>query len=341
MTIVYATHPRFTEHDLAGHPEHAGRIRAVWQRLEEGGLISRMRSIELPLAAPEQIRAVHHESYLAILERTATFDRTVRLDADTYVCPTSYEIARLAAGGGAAAAQAVASGQARAGLAVLRPPGHHAEPDRGMGFCLLNNIAIAARAAQAAGAVRIFIVDIDVHHGNGTEAAFYDDETVLFLSLHQYPLYPGTGHVDEIGRGAGVGYTINIPIPPGEGDPAYATLFDQIVWPAAARFRPDLMLVSAGFDAHWADPLAGMRLSLSGYGHLCAELIKMANDLCAGRIIFFMEGGYNLDALSHGVCNIARLLLGEPIVDPLGPASTQGSGRIADLVERLKGVHQL
>ncbi|MFQ3565594.1 MAG: histone deacetylase [Aggregatilineales bacterium] len=341
MTIVYVTHPRFVEHDLAGHPEHAGRIRAVWQRLEEGGLTARMQKIELPLATSEQMRAVHHESYLAVLERTAGFDRTVRLDADTYVCPTSYEVARLAAGGGAAAAQAVALGHARAGLAVLRPPGHHAEPERGMGFCLLNNIAIAARAAQAAGAARVFIVDIDVHHGNGTEAAFYEDDTVLFLSLHQYPLYPGTGHVDEIGRSAGTGYTINIPIPPGEGDPAYAALFEQIVWPAAVRFRPDLLLVSAGFDAHWADPLAGMRLSLSGYGHLCAELIKMANDLCAGRIVFFMEGGYNLDALSHGVCNIARLLLGEPIVDPLGPADVQADGHIAALIERLKGVHQL
>lgn len=341
MTIVYVTHPRFVEHDLAGHPEHAGRIRAVWQRLEEGGLTARMRSIELPLAALELVRAVHHESYLAVLERTAGLDRTVRLDADTYVCPTSYEIARLAAGGGAAAAQAVISGQARAGLAVLRPPGHHAEPERGMGFCLLNNIAIAARAAQAAGAARVFIVDIDVHHGNGTQAAFYDDDTVLFLSLHQYPLYPGTGHVDEIGRGAGAGYTINIPIPPGEGDPAYEALFEQIVWPAAARFRPDLILVSAGFDAHWADPLANMRLSLSGYGHLCAELIRMAGDLCAGRIIFFMEGGYNLDALSYGIGNIARLLLGERPIDPLGPASAQADGHIAALIERLRGVHQL
>lgn len=263
MTTVYTTHPRYVDHDLPGHSEHAGRIRAVWQRLDDSGLSARMQAQEAQEVSSDLILAVHAPEYLDLLQRVSVMGRTMLLDADTYAGPDSLEIARLAAGGVVGAVDAVLAGRADNGLAAVRPPGHHAMPDHGMGFCLLGNIAIAARFAQQQyGIERVLIVDYDVHHGNGTEAMFYDDPSVLFISTHQYPLYPGTGAVTDIGAGDGAGYTINIPLPGGCGDGNYAAVFEQIVWQAAERFAPELILVSAGFDAHWSDPLAGMSLTL-------------------------------------------------------------------------------
>jgi acetoin utilization deacetylase AcuC-like enzyme len=206
----------------------------------------------------------------------------------------------------------------------------------------LGNIAIAARHAQQHGIKRIMIVDYDVHHGNGTEAAFYNDPSVLFISTHQYPLYPGTGAAEDIGTGEGEGYTINIPLPAGTGDAGYAAVFERIIAPAAQRFKPELILVSAGYDAHWLDPLAMMRLSLEGYAHLGRELIHMADKYCDGKIVFVMEGGYNLDALSYGFCNIARLLLGEEAEDLLGlPENKRDEPDIAPLIDQLTLLHEL
>src|SRR5664279_4390680 len=245
MTTVYVTHPRYTEHDFPGHPEHAGRIRAVWQHLDESGLAARMHSVQAQPASDDLILAVHTPEYLDLLRRVSIMGRTVHLDADTYAGPDALEIARLSAGGAVGAVNAVLSGTADNGLAAIRPPGHHAMPDHGMGFCLLGNIAIAARFAQRQhGIERVLIVDYDVHHGNGTEAMFYDDPSVLFISTHQYPLYPGTGAVTDIGAGRGEGFTVNIPLPSDCGDNSYATVFEQIVWHAAERFQPQLILVS-------------------------------------------------------------------------------------------------
>jgi acetoin utilization deacetylase AcuC-like enzyme len=269
-------------------------------------------------------------------------DGAVLLDPDTYVCPGSYEIARRSAGGVIAAVDAVLSGSAANALAAVRPPGHHATPVRGMGFCLFSNIAIGARHAQTYdGIERVMIVDYDVHHGNGTQDAFYDDPSVLFVSSHQYPFYPGTGALNDIGIGEARGTTINIPLRVGTGPVGFSQLYEQVLWPAARRYQPDFIMVSAGFDAHWVDPLAGLHLDLDGYAHLTRELIRMGDELCSGRIVIVLEGGYDLDALSHGMLNAAYALLGrDQVSDPLG-ALDMPQQDVSDLVARLRGLHNL
>jgi acetoin utilization deacetylase AcuC-like enzyme len=343
MTTAYVTHPRYVEHDMPLHPEHAGRVQAVWQLMRSSGVIDRLHTLDAPEASDEAIRAVHTREYLRTLERLATLQHTVRLDPDTYANPDSYTIARLSAGGVVRAVDAVVRGEAHNALAAVRPPGHHAEADRAMGFCLLSNVAIAARAArQQHGVERVLILDYDVHHGNGTQAIFYDDPSVLFISSHQQNLFPGTGAINEVGSGAGVGTTINIPLPGGCGDAQYRALFDAVITPAAERYQPELILISVGHDAHWTDPLAGMRLTLAGYAQLAAHMIDLANGLCGGRIVFVMEGGYNLDALAHGMVNIARLLIGEAADDPLGaPGDGVREADISAIIDTVRARHNL
>jgi acetoin utilization deacetylase AcuC-like enzyme len=286
--------------------------------------------------------AAHTEDYLELLARTSRLTGVAMMGMDTYVTPQSYEIARLAAGGVLRAVDAVMRGETDSALAAIRPPGHHATPSMGMGFCLLNNVAIAARYAQRAhDSERVLIVDYDVHHGNGTQDVFYDDPTVLYISTHQSPLYPGTGAVNDTGRGVGTGFTLNIPLPPGVGDHGYARVFEDIILPAARRFDPELILVSVGFDAHWADPLANMQLSLAGYDRLARMLVTAARELCAGRIVFVLEGGYNLQVLGQGWANVARALLGDEAPgDALGPAR-QPEPPVDLLVDRIRQVHKL
>lgn len=344
MTTAYVTHPRYADHHLAGHPEHAGRIRAVWQRLETAGLIARLHSIEATPAPDEALLALHTLDYLALLDDIAGMQYTARIDSDTYVNPGSPAIARLSAGGVIAAVDAVMRGEASNALAAVRPPGHHAMPHIAMGFCLFGNIAIAARHAQHTyGIERVMIIDIDVHHGNGTEAMFYDDPSVLFVSTHQYPLYPGTGKITDTGTGAGEGYTLNIAMPPGFGNAGYAAVMESTIWPMAERFQPELVLVSAGFDAHWLDPLGGMRLTISGYAQLTRECMRIAERYASGRIAVVMEGGYNLDALSYGMCGIAQTLLGEPVIDdPLGaPDARLREPDIRPIIDVVKAAHRL
>jgi acetoin utilization deacetylase AcuC-like enzyme len=343
MTTIYATHPRYTEHDFPGHPENAERIRAVWQGLDDSGVAARMQRVQPQPVDTDRVLAVHTAEYLDVLRRVDAGDRTTFLDPDTYAGPDALTIALLSAGGAVEAVDAVLGGSADNALAAIRPPGHHALAGRAMGFCLLGNIAIAVRHAQNRyGVERVLIVDYDVHHGNGTEAMFYDDPSVLYISTHQYPFYPATGAATDVGVGPGTGYTVNIPLPAGSGDATYATVFEQIIWAAAERFEPQLILVSVGFDAYWDDPLAGMQLTLSGYSHLAGEVIRMAQRLCGGKIVFLLEGGYNLDALRYGASNIGRLLLGEPPTDPLGsPPLTRPEPDIAGLVTQLQSLHRL
>jgi acetoin utilization deacetylase AcuC-like enzyme len=342
MTTAYVTHPRYTEHNLPGHPEHPGRIEAVWRVLEQSGLTARMKRIDPQNASDEQLLSVHTPTYLEILKEVSQRDTGVMFDNDTYAFPNSPEIARLSAGGVISAVDAVLNGDAENSLAVTRPPGHHALPERGMGFCLLGNIAIAARHAQKSGNLeRVLIVDYDVHHGNGTQIMFEDDDSVMFLSTHQHPYYPGSGMVHETGKGKGRGYTVNIPLPARCGDKNYAQVYKEIVWPVTKRFNPQLILVSAGFDAHWIDPLASMELSLSGYAHLNQELISMAKELCDGRIVFVVEGGYDLDALGHGVRNIAHALLADDeISDPLG-SKNRSEPNIDNLINKIRQTHNV
>ncbi|MCY3976594.1 MAG: histone deacetylase [Chloroflexi bacterium] len=344
MTTAYLTHESFIRHDFPGHPEHAGRIEAVWEQLGASGLSEQLLHIAPTAASDEQILAVHTLDHLRRLITVAHGERRVRLDPDTYALPVSLDAARLAAGAVIGAVDALLSAQADNALAIVRPPGHHATAERAMGFCLLNNVAIAARHAQSVpGIEKVLILDYDVHHGNGSNDIFYADRSVCFISIHQSPFYPGTGSLDETGSGAGRGYTLNIPLAGGHGDGSYRRLFDEVVRPAVERFDPDLMLISAGFDAHWVDPLAGMQLTLGGYDYMARECIGLAERLCDGRIVFVMEGGYDLLALANGWVNIARALLGQDeISDPYGEATSAMDERVIEpLIDKLRRVHGL
>ena len=342
MAVAFATDSRFAAHTMQGHPENAARLEAVMHRLRQDALWGRLTHVAAEDPPEGAITAVHTAQHLARLARTAQLNGLAMWGADTYVTPASYEVARLAAGAVMRVVDAVLNGVAQNGIAAVRPPGHHATPDEAMGFCLLNNVAIAVRhACRTHGLARVLIVDYDVHHGNGTQDVFYDDPSVLYVSTHQTPLYPGTGRMEEIGRGAGRGYTLNVPLPPGVGDVGYRRVFDEVVVPMAWRFRPQLIVVSLGFDAHWDDPLANMQLTLAGYDALARTLIALAEELCEGRIVFVMEGGYNVQALAHGWANVARALLGEEEgVDPLGPATGE-EVPIRRILERVKHIHKL
>jgi acetoin utilization deacetylase AcuC-like enzyme len=261
---------------------------------------------------------------------------------DTYVSPRSFEAALMAAGGVVAAVEGVLGDEIARAFALVRPPGHHATPGRAMGFCLFNNVAIAARAALSQDGIdRIFIADFDVHHGNGTQDIFAKDPDVFYFSTHQYPYYPGTGAATDTGHDAGADTVLNVPLPTGIGDEGYSRVFSDLVWPLAERFEPDLILVSAGYDGHWTDPLAHMRLSLAGYAHVQRELVRLADQLCEGRIVFALEGGYQLDALAYGVANAFYAMLGESTtIDPLGP-SPRPERSLGTLIEDLQQLHHL
>ncbi|MGD8997236.1 MAG: histone deacetylase, partial [Anaerolineae bacterium] len=311
MNTAYVYHPVYLEHNQPTHPENARRLERILQTLEERGLLARLRLLEPRPATQDELLRVHTERHIADVKRVAERGGG-HMDMDTYVSPRSFEAALMAAGGVTRAVEGVLSGEIANAFALVRPPGHHATPGRAMGFCLFNNAAVAARAALAEeGIDRVFIADFDVHHGNGTQDSFADDPDVFYFSTHQYPYYPGTGAMGEMGRGAGAGTLLNVPLPTGVGDHGYAQIFSDLVWPLAERFNPDLVLVSAGYDGHWTDPLAHMNLSLTGYAHVQRELVRMADQLCEGRIVFTLEGGYQLEALAYGVSNACHALLGE------------------------------
>lgn len=345
MPTAYATHSRFLEHaDPYGrHPERPERLEAVWRTLDEAGLTERLRPVTPQPAGRDLLARVHSNAHLNTLKWIAAQKQATLIDRDTYALPQSFDIADLAAGSVVQVVEAVLNGSARNGLAAVRPPGHHATPEHPMGFCLINNVAVAARYVQQAHAIkRVLIVDYDVHHGNGTQDIFYQDKSVLFISVHQHGFfYPGTGALHEIGQGEGRGYTINVPLPGQHGDKSYALIFEQVIWAAARRFQPQFILVSAGFDAHPSDHLSSMQLSLTGYDHIARELIRMADELCGGKIVFVLEGGYDLRAVGHGVRNLAHALLGDPTVsDPYGLA-TRSEPDARYLVEQVKQLHGL
>lgn len=340
MATGYVYHPVYLEHDQPGHPENARRLERILEALRAAGVLERLTPIEARPATEEELARVHTPTYIAMVRRVAERGGG-HLDADTYMNARSYDAAVMAAGGLMALVEAVVEGKVRNGFALVRPPGHHALPDRGMGFCLFNNVAVAARHAQTLpGIRRVFIADIDVHHGNGTQAVFEADPDVFYFSTHEYPHYPGTGHWSEVGVGAGKGTVLNVPLSAGVGDQGFARVYEELVWPVVRRFRPDLILVSAGYDSHWRDPLAMLQLSLEGYAHIARQLVGMAEELCAGRIVFTLEGGYYLDALAHGVLNTFYALMGEDRVsDPFGKPFPASEPDIGPLLERLKGLH--
>jgi acetoin utilization deacetylase AcuC-like enzyme len=324
---------RFDAHrDLrGGHPESPERLLAARAGLYANLPEALRLAVAARAASDEELTRVHQAGYVrALRERLAR--GAGQLDPDTFFSDGSAEAAWFAAGGAAELATRLMRGDAKRGVALLRPPGHHAEAGNAMGFCMLNNVAIAAHAALAAGAQRVAIIDWDVHHGNGTQHAFYDDARVLFISLHQYPFYPGTGSPRELGRGAGLGYTANVALPAQQGPETYAHAFDRVVLPLLERFGADLVLVSAGFDAHERDPLAQMALDSTSYQAMASALIAHADAAGHGRIAFLLEGGYDLRALEQSVGLVARALAGETA--EFSRDMPQGAGR--DAIEQTR-----
>jgi acetoin utilization deacetylase AcuC-like enzyme len=300
---------RFLGHDTGGHVEHPSRAWAINERLSQSGLLADRPNMYVQSVSTPLLERVHDRRYLESLER---FSRQGGgwIDSDTYVGPDSLEIAKLAAGAASHVVQQIVLGRAKRGFSLGRPPGHHATHARAMGFCLYNSIAVAAETALEAGLERIAIVDWDVHHGNGTQDIFYERSDVLFVSIHQYPFYPGSGAVRERGQGRGEGYTINLPLGARAGDETYLQLFDGVVAPALRTYEPEILLVSAGFDAHVRDPLGGMRVTDHGFAALAERAVSLAEELCGGRIAAVLEGGYDVDALARSVEAVIRVFDG-------------------------------
>jgi acetoin utilization deacetylase AcuC-like enzyme len=310
--ISFISHPEYLRHETGRrHPEEPARLTAIISHLKASGLLAELVQAEPTEPALEWLTLAHTPDYIRAVE-IACSGGVRALDPDTYVSADSYRAALLAVGGALLAVDHVMSGLSNNAFVALRPPGHHAERERAMGFCLFNNVAIAARYAQQRyGLRRILIVDWDVHHGNGTQHAFEDDPTVLFFSTHQFPFYPGTGRASERGTGAGLGYTVNVPLAAGCGDRDYQEAFETILYPAAQAFEPHLVLVSAGFDAHRDDPLASMNVTEKGYARMTTIVRDIAERFCEGRLVSLLEGGYNLEALARCVERHLRTL-GQP-----------------------------
>ncbi|MDE3096714.1 MAG: histone deacetylase [Chloroflexota bacterium] len=340
--IGFLYDPAFLDHDTGEHVENGARMAATMSLLEESGLLARVRRVAAPAASDDDLALVHDRRYVEAVRRAAQAGGAWA-DPDTLITPRSFDVAARVVGGTLAALDAVLARDVESAFCLVRPPGHHATPVQAMGFCLFNHVAVAAaHARQRRGIERVAIVDIDVHHGNGTQDAFYGDPSVLYISTHEYPFYPGSGAATESGAGAGQGFTINVPLPAGCGDAAYARVFDEVVLPALRRFRPGLLLVSAGFDAHFADPLANERLSVDGYGALAGRLIAAARELCGGRLLLALEGGYDLVALPWCVRRTVELLLGgEPAPDPLGAVPARPASDLDGLIAEVRRIHAL
>ena len=327
-------HPASLDHDTGlGHPERADRIRAVEAELEARDWLG-WEPVEAPAATEEQLLRVHPAEYVERVQSMC--GRGEAFDMDTPTSPGSFEAALRAAGGACALVESLLKGGERTGFSALRPPGHHAELDRAMGFCLFANVAIAARhALDTLGAERVLVLDWDVHHGNGTNALFHDSRDVLFASIHQFPFWPGTGPLDDVGSGDAAGYSINLPVPGGTGEAAFLSLVEHVVAPVARQYRPDLILISAGYDAHRDDPLGGLRLETSSFGALSARMRVLGEELGA-PVGAVLEGGYDLDALAGSVAEtMAALANGTAPPDvarhPLAEEAAEVVGRYWEL----------
>jgi acetoin utilization deacetylase AcuC-like enzyme len=330
---------RYMEHNPgAGHPESPNRLRVIHELIDRE--FSGLPTIPPRLATQSELALVHDPRYIQTVANTEGRAHS-QLDPDTGLSARSYEIARLAAGGLLEGIDALLTHDPgaltpRSIFAFVRPPGHHAEPDRGMGFCLFNNVAIAAAYAKKKyGLRRILIVDWDLHHGNGTQHAFYDDPGVLYFSSHQYPYYPGSGGFNEVGSGKGEGFNVNAPFPTGFGDAEYLAVYERILTPIALEYKPDLVLVSAGFDPYVKDPLGGMKLTGEGFGHLASLVRDIAEQSCGGKILLALEGGYNPEGLRNGVRAVLQKLLDQPTPVP----KMTPSANAAEVIARIVSVH--
>jgi acetoin utilization deacetylase AcuC-like enzyme len=335
--------PIYLEHDTGEHVENPRRLVEAMSYLKETGIKEKLTCLPARPASLEELEVIHTPEYISYVKSKAEKGGGW-LDPDTVMSPKSYEAALYATGGVLAAVEAVMKGEVDNAFALVRPPGHHAIRDRAMGFCIFNNVAIAAKFALSKFSLNhILIADFDVHHGNGTQDAFYADPQVLYFSTHQYPFYPGTGWMDETGTGEGEGSTVNFPMAAGWGDEEYLRAFNEVLVPVGRRFQPQLILVSAGFDAHWADQLAMMHVSITGFAQMAMILKELAIELCQGRLVFTLEGGYNLQVVASSIKAIFDVLLGNSeIDDPLGKASMARKPEGFDEhIEAIKRIHYI
>ena len=333
--VAWFDDERFLEHRAPNQPERPDRLVAIRSRLREADLLPALSMPSFSAASTDEVLTAHDTAVIDRL-RALTMAGGGFLDPDTYVHPRSLDVALLAVGAARAAVDAVWDREVEHAWAAVRPPGHHAEHARSMGFCLFNNVALAARRALERGAERVAVIDFDVHHGNGTQDVFSHDPRVLFVSTHQHPLYPGTGAIHEIGEGDGAGTTVNLPLPEGASDEDMIRVFDRVVVPVVDRFRPELLLVSAGFDAHARDPLAGLNLSTHGFDAVTDSLARLAKTIGDRGLVMCLEGGYDLEALSHSVETVTRRLI-EPIRS-LGTDATTSADHVGDMVDRMIGL---
>lgn len=343
MRVGLVYHPVYLNHQTGRHVENAHRLEETAELLQSSGVTQQLVEISPEQVSPDELAQVHSVDHMARVENLCRSGGGW-LDADTVVSPPSYDVALYAAGGVLKATQAVITGELDSAFALVRPPGHHATHSRAMGFCLFNNIAVAARQATRSQQIaRVLIVDFDVHHGNGTQDAFYDDPAVLYFSTHQCPLYPGTGSIEEVGKDKGVGATINVPLPPWSHDEDYLQVYERVLVPAARRFRPELVLVSAGYDPHWKDPISLMQVSTTGFAQMVRILKELASELCQGRLVFTLEGGYDTSALAYSVKATLDTLLGRgDIDDPLGkPVHADNAAEVDSIIQQVKAVHGL
>lgn len=345
MPTAYLYDPIYLQHFQRGHLEGPERLDAINAALDASPLRSRLLALAPQPISMERLTRVHHADYVARVRAIAERGGGGLMGRgdETYVAPLSYEAALLAAGAVVTGVEAVLRGDATNAFAIVRPPGHHAFADHGEGFCLFNNVAVGAQTARSDFKLdRVLIVDFDVHHGNGTNSIFYPDPSVLFFSTHQWGIYPGTGHWSEIGDGAGRGFSVNVPTLPGWGDAAMTAIFDGLLVPIARRFQPQLILCSAGYDAHWGDLLGGLRMTDRGFFDLTRRLVQLARELCEGRLVLTLEGGYGLDGLAYGVLASLSAMLGdEDFTDPIGPGPRPEQPIEDGYLDQLRALHGL
>jgi acetoin utilization deacetylase AcuC-like enzyme len=331
MSTAYTWVPS-PEHKYPDHPEHPRRLTELETRLSSFGA----ERLESKPAARDEIARIHSPNMIDMLEMSCEMGPDIIDFAPTFVTQMSFQDALLASGGTLGCSRAVWAGEANNAFAIVRPPGHHAEPNRAMGFCLFNNVAVAARDALERGAARVLVVDYDAHHGNGTQAAFLEDARLGYLSTHQWGIYPGTGRMDDAPHAQG--RIVNVPLPAYAGDACFAQITEQVIKPTVESFRPEMIFVSAGFDSHWDDPITALGLSSAGFYAISKRLVELAGEHCNGRIVFVLEGGYSPRNVSNGAAAIFAALTGRPFADP-GDKSPRKEPDIAKMLESIRAWH--
>jgi acetoin utilization deacetylase AcuC-like enzyme len=341
VTTIVVRDPGYLEHDQGpGHPESPERLKAIYERLDREDVKGLFKTVVPRPASRDELLWNHAGDYIDRIAKTAGKDFS-RLDPDTATGKGSWGAACLAVGGVFAAMDVIAGSDAQNGFALVRPPGHHAETDHAMGFCIFNNVALGAHyAKRVLGCKRVLIIDWDLHHGNGTQHSFYNDPSILYLSTHQFPYYPGSGSVEQIGEGKGEGFTVNVPLSPGAGDEDFAAIYNRLVVPIGKSFSPDFILVSAGFDIYQDDPLGGMNVTAKGFGYMARVLLNLAELCCQGRILFCLEGGYNLTGLRDGVLAVLRECKAMSILDKDTVSRLDNSGPGPQIIEYVMDIQK-